>query len=89
MICIARRGSRGTPQAVALVRHFLTITPFTVLGFALVDRAGILWVLVVAMRVKALVMGGWFMHLGFERTALVLSVVVGTRDYRPDLPTLG
>jgi cytochrome c oxidase subunit IV len=35
-------------------------------------------VLVGAMLVKATVIGGWFMHLRYERPALVLSVVLGT-----------
>ena len=35
-------------------------------------------VLVAAMLVKATVIGGWFMHLRYERLALVLSVVLGT-----------
>lgn len=34
--------------------------------------------LVVAMLAKASLIGGWFMHLKFERAALVLSVVFGT-----------
>ena len=35
-------------------------------------------VLVTAMLIKATVIGGWFMHLRYERLALVLSVVLGT-----------
>ena len=35
-------------------------------------------VLVSAMMIKATVIGGWFMHLRYERLALVLSVVLGT-----------
>lgn len=34
--------------------------------------------LVFAMLVKATLISGWFMHLRFERTALVVSVVGGT-----------
>lgn len=34
--------------------------------------------LVVAMLIKATLIGGWFMHLRFERAALVVSVVAGT-----------
>lgn len=35
-------------------------------------------VLVGGMLVKATVIGGWFMHLRYERPALVLTVVIGT-----------
>jgi caa(3)-type oxidase subunit IV len=35
-------------------------------------------VLVAAMLVKAAVIGGWFMHLRYERLTLVVTVVVGT-----------
>ncbi len=35
-------------------------------------------VLVGAMMTKATLIAGWFMHLRFERVALVLAVVVGT-----------
>jgi caa(3)-type oxidase subunit IV len=34
--------------------------------------------LIFAMFAKATLIGGWFMHLRFERAALVVSVVVGT-----------
>lgn len=34
--------------------------------------------LIIAMLAKATLIGGWFMHLRFERTSLVLSVVIGT-----------
>ena len=55
----------------------LTMTMILVEGMNW-PRVVTLLVLVVAMLVKATVIGGWFMHLRFERTALVLSVVVGT-----------
>ena len=55
----------------------LTMTMILVEGMTW-PRAVTLLVLVVAMRVKATVIGGWFMHLRLERTALVLSVVIGT-----------
>jgi caa(3)-type oxidase subunit IV len=41
-------------------------------------RAAAVAVLVVAMLVKAGVIATWFMHLKFERMALVLAVVGGT-----------
>ena len=41
-------------------------------------RALIVLVLVGAMLAKATLIGGWFMHLRFERTALVVSLVGAT-----------
>ena len=42
------------------------------------SKVVIVVILAVAMFTKATLIGGWFMHLRFERTALVVSVVVGT-----------
>lgn len=42
------------------------------------SRVFVVIFLVGAMLFKATLIGGWFMHLKFENTALVLSVVVGT-----------
>lgn len=41
-------------------------------------RVAAVFLLVVAMLTKAGLIGGWFMHLKFERPALVISVVAGT-----------
>jgi caa(3)-type oxidase subunit IV len=43
-----------------------------------ISRAAILLVLIVAMLTKATLIGGWFMHLKFERASLVWPVVIGT-----------
>ncbi|MFQ5679482.1 MAG: cytochrome C oxidase subunit IV family protein [Gemmatimonadota bacterium] len=44
-------------------------------GFPFLAAVGFL---VAAMMAKATVIAGWFMHLRFERRALVLAVVAGT-----------
>jgi cytochrome c oxidase subunit IV len=41
-------------------------------------RGAAIFFLVAAMLTKATVIAGWFMHLRFERFALVVSVVVST-----------
>jgi len=57
----------------------LTLTAVMLLAETLqLARAAALTVLLVAMLVKAGVITAWFMHLRFERPALVLSVVGGT-----------
>lgn len=57
----------------------LTLTIIMVLmEAAQFSRVAIVLVLVVAMLTKATLIGGWFMHLRFERAALVISVVAGT-----------
>lgn len=57
----------------------LTLTVIMVLmEAAQFSRVAIVLVLVVAMLTKATLIGGWFMHLRFERAALVISVVAGT-----------
>lgn len=55
----------------------LTIVMVLVEG-ARFSRAIVVLVLVTAMLLKASLIGGWFMHLRFERAALVVSVVAGT-----------
>jgi caa(3)-type oxidase subunit IV len=55
----------------------LTVIMMLIEEFRLGALATIL-VLVVAMMVKATVIGGWFMHLKYERLGLILSVVLGT-----------
>jgi cytochrome c oxidase subunit IV len=55
----------------------LTLVMLLVETFKLPALVTIL-VLVAAMLTKATVIGGWFMHLRYERLALVLSVVLGT-----------
>ncbi len=57
----------------------LTLTIVMVLmEAAQLSKAVIIVVLVTAMLTKATLSGGRFMHLRFERAALVLSVVIGT-----------
>jgi caa(3)-type oxidase subunit IV len=43
-----------------------------------VPRLFLVAVLVTAMLAKAAIIGGWFMHLRFERAPLVVSVVLAT-----------
>ncbi|MFQ6046264.1 MAG: cytochrome C oxidase subunit IV family protein [Gemmatimonadales bacterium] len=42
------------------------------------SRVATITILLAAMLTKATLIGGWFMHLRFERRALVVSVVAGT-----------
>jgi caa(3)-type oxidase subunit IV len=55
----------------------LTLVMLLIEAFRLPAALTVL-VLVGAMLVKAVLIGGWFMHLRYERLALVLSVVIGT-----------
>jgi caa(3)-type oxidase subunit IV len=55
----------------------LTLVMMLVEAVDLSQMATVL-VLIVAMLVKATLIGGWFMHLKFERPALVWPVVAGT-----------
>lgn len=47
------------------------------IGSASIARAVVVPLLLAAMLMKASLIGGYFMHLRFERLALVLTVVVG------------
>lgn len=55
----------------------LTLLMILIEGSPVAKVAAVLF-LVAAMMVKAALIGGWFMHLKFERMTLVLSVVLGT-----------
>lgn len=48
-----------------------------VIGSVTIPKALLLGILLVAMLVKASLIGGYFMHLRFERLSLVISVAAG------------
>lgn len=57
----------------------LILTVFMILLEAVeFSKALTVFLLAAAMMVKATLITGWFMHLRYERLALVLSVVLGT-----------
>lgn len=55
----------------------LTLAMIVVESADLTKLLGILFLLA-AMAFKATIIGGWFMHLKFERRSLVIPLVVGT-----------
>lgn len=62
-------------------RTWLLLLALT-MGMAFLDRSAIsrtalVWILVLAMLIKASLIGAYFMHLRFEKASLVLTVAAG------------
>lgn len=67
--------SYRTYWGIWLILLFLTLLMIVLEGLDL-PTAGTVLLLSIAMMVKAVLIAGWFMHLRYERLALVLSVVL-------------
>ncbi len=68
--------SYRTYGGIWLVLLVLTLLMILLEGLEL-STVGTVLLLSTAMLVKAVLIAGWFMHLRYERLALVLSVVLG------------
>ncbi len=68
--------SYRTYWGIWLVLLVLTLLMILLEGLD-ISTAGTVILLTSAMMVKAVLIGGWFMHLRYERLALVLCVVLG------------